>query len=53
MNKSDFMQGMSHEEALSKSTELNTNNREESEMKMNIHYSGLTVILDINYRIKI
>ncbi|HOJ25508.1 MAG TPA: hypothetical protein PK081_09640 [Bacteroidales bacterium] len=41
MKKSDFKQGMSHEEALSKSTDLNTNNREEAEMKMNIHYSGL------------
>ena len=41
MKKSDFKQGMSHEEALSKSTDLNTNNREGAEMKMNIHYSGL------------
>jgi hypothetical protein len=41
MKRSDFKQGMSHEEALSKSTDLNTNNREEAEMKMNIHYSGL------------
>ncbi len=41
MKRSDFKQGMSHQEALSKSTDLNSNNREEAEMKMNTHYSGL------------
>jgi RHS repeat-associated protein len=45
MKKSDFKQGMSHEEALSKSTELNTNNREGAEMKMKIHYYGLNLYL--------
>jgi hypothetical protein len=41
MKRSDFKQGMSHQNALSKSTDLNTNNGEEAEMKMNTHYSNL------------
>jgi RHS repeat-associated protein len=41
MKRSDFKQGMSHEDAISKSANLNYNNREEAEMKMNTHYSGL------------
>ncbi len=41
MRRADFKQGMSHQDALSLARDLCENNREESEMRMNIHYASL------------
>ena len=41
MNINDFVQGMSHEDALALSTSLNENNLEMAQLKMNTHYSNL------------
>ena len=41
MRKEDFKQGMSHQDALSFATDLAENNKEEAEMRMNLHYASL------------
>ena len=41
MNVNDFVQGMSHEDALALSTSLNEKNLEMAELKMKTHYSNL------------
>ena len=41
MNVNDFVQGMSHEDALALSTSLNEKNLEMAQLKMNTHYSNL------------